>query len=86
MSGHGTLGSGLVQKVGITHRLDSMALKDFSNLNEHVCFLLLFLKNVPWFFFVCVHDPSMIIQTQKNYFAFLPHHKDTKFISTIIIS
>lgn len=48
--GYGTPGSGLLEKVGITHRLDSMALKDFSNLNKCVCFLLFFLNNIPFFF------------------------------------
>lgn len=82
MTGHGPESSGLVEK-GITHRLDSMALEDFSNLSESVFFILFFLNNVPYFFFL--HDSSVVIQTFKNSFAFLPQHKDTKFISTIII-
>lgn len=84
-SGHGTLGSGLVQKVGITHRLDSMALNDFpTSMNMYVSYFCFWKCS---FFFLSVY---MILQwlsrLKKNYFAFLLHHKDTKFISTIIIS
>lgn len=50
-SGNGTPGSGVGEKVGSTPRLDSMALEDFSNLTQCLCFLFLFLNNVPGFFF-----------------------------------
>lgn len=36
MTGHGTQGSGLGDKVGVGHRLDLMALEVFSNLNDSV--------------------------------------------------
>lgn len=72
-SRYGTPGSGLVEKVGITHRLDSMALEDFYNLKQCVCFLLFFFNNIPFFFFL--HDSSMIIQTLKILLLFSPTTK-----------
>lgn len=83
MSGQGTPGSGLVEKLGITHSLGSMALEDFSNINECVCFLLLFLKNAPFFFSV-----YMILQwlsrPKKILFLFSPTTKTLSLLELLL--
>lgn len=57
-TGCGTQCPGLVDKVGISHRLDSMVLEIFSNLTGSVIFLNLFLKT-----------PNAMVKTSRGIFS-----------------